>query len=82
MIDMTRVFTSADEAGMPARERASRPARGRLRDFARWFLLALHESRRRQAEQVLRRHAHLFRGAGADRPPEEARAHRADRATR
>jgi hypothetical protein len=39
----------------------------RLRAVARWILQAMHESRRRQAEAVLRRHAHLFQSAAARR---------------
>lgn len=64
IIAMSEPRRRADDVGALRRERASLLPRALIR-FARAVLRALHESRRRQAEGLLRRHAHLVGSAGA-----------------
>ncbi len=76
MIDASQSCTLADDGSVRPRERAPVLPR-RLLDVARRILLALHESRRRQAEAVLRQHDDLVRHAGAQ-PTVDAPAPRVD----
>ena len=58
MIDVQQSCTLADGDSLLPRARTSVLPRGLL-NVLRGFLRALHESRRRQAERVLRQHSHL-----------------------
>ncbi|HUI94278.1 MAG TPA: hypothetical protein VLX44_00870 [Xanthobacteraceae bacterium] len=64
MIDVHQSGTRQD--GSPAPR--GRAVRRMLLGFARRLLIAMHESRRRQAEEVLRRHGVLLRADWAPPP--------------
>ncbi len=77
MIDASQSCTLAGDGGVVPRERAPVLLRSLL-DIGRAILLAMHESRGRQAEAVLRRHDHLIRRARAHALAVDAPAPRAD----